>query len=95
VGQIGVPNGAEVGDIDVVIQRCPEQPLTLAGSKLSAIDGQDGFFRYGSLQNSVYVTLLALASRAIMTIVRRKSVHSTITTSSIVTELIVTVQQRS
>jgi hypothetical protein len=85
--QIGFPNSAEIGNIDAIVKGCPEEPLPLAGSNLPAVNGQDNFFGYGSLQNNTYVTLSALASRAIMTAVWHKPVHFTITTFSMVTRL--------
>jgi hypothetical protein len=86
--QIGFPNSAEIRNIDAIVKGRPEEPLPLAGSNLPAINGQDNFFGYGSLQNNTYVTLSALASRAIMTAVWHKPVHFTITTSGMVTRTV-------
>ena len=87
-GQIGFPNGTETGNIDVVIQSRPEEPFASAGLDLSAIDGQNDFFRYGLLQKQKCLFELPdPASGDIMAPSQAKSVHFTITTSDIINKL--------
>jgi hypothetical protein len=83
-GQIGFPDGAEIGDVDAVVECRPEEPLPFAGSDLPAIDGQNNFFGYSSLRSETNVTLPAIPSEAIMAAAWHKPVHFTTTISGMV-----------